>query len=156
MSLQELHKIRTTKASWQDFVEYSIHTPFYKETKEKTNSLVEAIQLTLFHDYLSTFSEEEKKMFLSSPGDFRASAEKFTNILEGVRYSPEGYNERERALFLGMVKSLLLEHKSSEGEVSDMERYHFYRCIIRFCSNLDYIVRVYERYKAYISQGSGV
>ncbi len=156
MSIHELHKIQTTKSSWQDFVEYSIRTPFYTETKAKTNSLVEAIQLTLFHDYLSTFSPEEKETFLSSPESLRASAEKFVSILEGVKYSQEGYNRRERALFLGMFKSLLQEQKSKDNEILDMERYHFYRCIIRFCSNTEYIIRVYERYKSYISQGSGV
>ncbi|TGK04131.1 hypothetical protein EHQ53_02995 [Leptospira langatensis] len=157
MSLQDLHKIQTTKSSWHDFVEYSIRTPFYTETKAKTQSLVEAIQLTLFHDYLSTFSEEEVKKFLSSPEAFHVSAESFVNILEGVRYSQEGYNERERAMFLGMLKSLLRENKPDPNEgVEELERYHFYRCIIRFCSDLDYILRVYEKYKTYISQGSGV
>ncbi|MGJ4747267.1 hypothetical protein ACQV5M_12980 [Leptospira sp. SA-E8] len=157
MSLLELHKIQTTKSSWQDFVEYSIQTPFYTETKAKTQSLVEAIQLTLFHDYLSTFSAEEKSEFLSSPDAFQASAQKFVNILEGVRYSQSGYNQKERSLFLGMLKSLLKEHKVDEnGERKELERYHFYRCIIRFCSDKDYIFRVYEKYKSYLSQGSGV
>lgn len=137
-------------------MEYSIQTPFYRETKVKTHSLVEAIQLTLFHDYLSTFSDAEKRDFLNSPDTFRASADKFVNILEGVRYSVEGYDRKERGLFLGMIRSLLLEQKSSEGEIEDLERYHFYRCIIRFCSNLDYILRVYEKYKEYTSQGTGV
>ncbi|TGJ99211.1 hypothetical protein EHO59_15145 [Leptospira semungkisensis] len=157
MSLQDLHKIQTTKSSWQDFVEYSIQTPFYTETKAKTQSLVEAIQLTLFHDYLSTFSPEEVEKFLTDSEAFHSSANKFVNILEGVRYSQEGYNKRERAMFFGMLKSLLRENKPDpDGNLEGMERYHFYRCIIRFCSDLNYILRVYEKYKTYISQGSGV
>ncbi|EQA43703.1 hypothetical protein LEP1GSC050_1395 [Leptospira broomii serovar Hurstbridge str. 5399] len=156
MSLKELHKIETTKSSWRDFVEYSIQTSFYKEAKEKTGSLVESIQLTLFHDYLSTFSEEEKYEYLSNEKEFLRSAVNFVNILEGARYAPEGYNAVERSLFLGMIKGLLREQLDGENQIVDMERYHFYRCIIRFCSNLEYIERVYDRYKNYIAQVSGV
>ncbi|TGK14763.1 hypothetical protein EHO61_16985 [Leptospira fluminis] len=156
MSLKELHKIETTRSSWKDFVEYSIQTPFYREAKERTGSLVESIQLTLFHDYLSTFSPEERNRYLSDEQDFVRSARNFVNILEGTRYSPEGYNSRERSLFFGMIKGLLREQMDEENQIQDMERYHFYRCIIRFCSNLDYIHRVYERYKNYTAQGSEV
>ncbi|PJZ69451.1 hypothetical protein CH373_15245 [Leptospira perolatii] len=156
MNLKDLHRIETTKSSWKDFVEYSIGTPFYIQAKENTGSLVESIQLALFHDYLSTFSEEERRRYLSDETEFLRSAQAFVDILENTRYAKSGYNKSDRSLFLGMVKSLLKEYMDSEGNVIDLERYHFYRCIVRFCSNLEYIHRVYDRFKTYNTSFSGV
>lgn len=151
-NLKELNTVQTTESSWRDFVEYSIGTDFYKRAIESTQDIQRAIDLTLLSDYLDTFSSDEKKKILEDRSVFMQFAQGFVSMLSETRFSHNGYNKTHRAYFLGMIKRLLQEQKDSKGMVEDRERFLFYRSIVRFCSSVEYVTKVYEDYKSYLKE----
>ncbi|MCE9499079.1 MAG: hypothetical protein K8R21_00945 [Leptospira sp.] len=156
MNLNDLNTIKTTEDSWRDFVLYSISSDFFKEVRGRTSTIEEAISLTLFNNYLNTFPKEEQERLLNDKAAFMVYAKGFVEILSEYRFSKKSYDKSTRAGFLGMIKNLLREQKDSSGKMKDEVKYTFYHSIVQFCSSLEFIELVYERYRAYIFQAQSI
>ncbi len=55
-----------------------------------------------------------------------------------------------RSLFIGKIRTLLDEQKGPGGAVLHKERYVFIRTLVRFCSSLEFIVKVHDEYKQFL------
>ena len=67
-----------------------------------------------------------------------------------VRYRKSGYYDRDtRSLFLGKIKAVLRAQKE-EGKIIRPVRYLFLTHVVRFCSNLPFIIESYDMYKDYL------
>ena len=81
---------------------------------------------------------------------FYKYAEGFINELAPYRYNQKSYIKTIRAAFLGKIKVLLREQKDENGKIKNPDRYVFIRTIVHFCSSLDYIISVHDRYKEFL------
>ncbi|MBE7411708.1 MAG: hypothetical protein L6Q54_04775 [Leptospiraceae bacterium] len=156
MNINDLNTIKTTEQSWRDFVTYSITSNFYQDVKKLSLSVQDAVELTLFNNYINTFSKDEQAKLLHDKEVFLVYAKGFVDILSEYRFNRSGYDTSIRSGFIGMIRNLLKEQKDKNGKVLDIEKYRFFHSIVKFCSSLDYITEVYDRYKAFIQHSEGI
>ncbi len=156
MNLNDLNTIKTTEHSWRDFVTYSISSTFYQDVKKTSISIKDAIELTLFNNYINTFSKEEQIKLLNDKEMFLIYAKGFVDILAEYRFNKSGYDKGIRSGFIGMIRNLLKEQKDKNGKILDIEKYTFFHSIVKFCSSLDYITEVYDRYRAFIQHAQDI
>lgn len=148
LTIEKLNTVETSVQMWLDFCNESINSPFYRVVKEYTGDIEKAASLTLLRNYLSIFSPIERSRLESDVEYFYKYAKGFINELAPYRYSSEGYDREIRAAFISKIKTLLAAQRK-EDPVHN-ERYIFIQTIVRFCSSLDYIIRVHDRYKQFL------
>ena len=150
LKIAQLNTVETSVDTWTDFIEASMTSEFYDAALKHTTDLELAASLTLLHNYLSTFGEDEQRRIESNVEEFYKYAEGFINELAPFRYSQDGYDEDIRAAFIGKIRSLLAAQKDEAGKVIHEDKYIFIRTLVKFCSSLDYIISVHDRYKQYL------
>lgn len=153
MTVQDISRFQTVEASiesWMDFVEYALASDFYKEALEKLGDANRASRITLLWTYLNTFSERDRKKAEGDAEFFYFYAKGFIDELATCRYRKDGYYDRDtRSLFLGKIKAVLAAQKE-QGRMIRPIRYLFLTHVVRFCSNLDFIIQSYDMYKDYL------
>lgn len=149
LTIDELNTVETSVSTWIDFIDGSMNSEFYKIALARGGNAEEAAALTLLHSYLSTFLHEERRKVEKDVELFYHYAKGFIDELAPYRYHAAGYHANIRASFMGKIKSLLAAQKKN-GKIVDRERYTFIRTIVKFCSSLDYIIRIHDRYKAFL------
>ncbi len=127
-----------------------METEFYQVALERTGDPREAAGLTLLRNYISTFAPDERERLESDVEYFYKYADGFIKELAAYRYSKSGYDSEVRALFFGKIRALLDEQKDDQGRVVDRNKYEFIRSIVKFCSSLDHIIQVHDRYKTFL------
>lgn len=150
LDIDQLNTVDTSVQTWLDFVDASMTSGFYEVAYKRNHDAVEAAGFTLLRNYIGTFAPEERSRLESDVEYFYKYAEGFINELAPYRFNRKGYIRTVRAAFLGKIKQLLREQKDENGKVKDPNRYVFIRTIVHFCSSLDYIVRVHDRYKEFL------
>ncbi|MCB1171189.1 MAG: hypothetical protein KDK25_12675 [Leptospiraceae bacterium] len=153
MTIQDIARFQTVEASidsWMDFVEYALASDFYKEAVEKLGDPNRASRITLLWTYLNTFSEKDRRKAEEDPEFFLFYARGFIDELATCRYRKSGYYDRDtRSLFLGKIKAVLRAQKE-DGKIIRPVRYIFLTHVVRFCSNLPFIIESYDMYKDYL------
>lgn len=153
MTNQDITRFQTVEASiesWMAFVEYALASDFYKEALEKLGDAGRASRITLLWTYLNTFSEKDRRRAEEDPEFFYFYARGFIDELATCRYRREGYYDHDtRSLFLGKIKAVL-RAQMEEGKVVRPVRYLFLTHVVRFCSNLSFIIESYDMYKDYM------
>ena len=150
MNIEELNTVETSVETWLDFCKISMESEFYKVVLERSDDPARAAALTLFRNYISTFSEEERTRLESDVEYFYKYALGFIDELAPYRYNKGHYNQEVRAAFLGKIKALLAAQKNSEGELLDKNQFEFIRTIVHFCSSLDFIIKIHDDYKTFL------
>ena len=145
----ELNTVETSLASWQDFIEASIASDFFKQSCELSQDIEKAASLTLLHQYINIFEEEARKKVLEDAEIFYEYAKGFIEELAPYRYNSKGYDARIRTLYLGKIRSLLREERDQEGKIRNKNHYEFVRALVKFLSSLDYVIAAYDHYKEY-------
>ncbi|MBI3394842.1 MAG: hypothetical protein HY042_03310 [Spirochaetia bacterium] len=149
LHIEDLNTVETSVQTWMDFIEFSMKSDFYKLALERTGNVESAASLTLLNSYLRTFEESERERAVQDVEVFYGYAKGFISELAPYRYHKEGYKPDVRAAFMGKIRALLAA-QMSEGQVKDRERYTFIRTIVHFCSSLDYIIKVHDKYKQFL------
>lgn len=148
--IDELNTVETSVETWRDFIELSMNSEFYTLVRRHTGDNELAAALTLLRNYISIFSEEEQRRVENNVEEFYRYAQGFINELSPYRYSRSGYNDRVRSAFIGKIRTLLRGQKEPSGRIINPERYTFIRTLVRFCSSLEYIISVHDRYKQFL------
>ena len=150
LTIDQLNTVDTSVQTWLDFIEVSMASGFYETAYKRNRDAEEAAAFTLLRNYISTFAPEERSKLESDVEYFYKYAEGFINELAPYRFNKQGYVKNIRAAFLGKIKTLLREQKDENGKIKDPDRYVFIRTIVQFCSSLDYIVKIHDRYKEFL------
>lgn len=149
MNIDELNTVETSVETWQLFIEGSIDSEFYQQA-HAIMSAEDAAALTLLRNYIATFSPDEQKKIEAEAEEFYHYAHGFIEELAPYRYNKAGYNGEVRAAFLAKIKTLLQNQKDESGKIIFPRRYAFTKAIVKFCSSLDFIIKVHDRYKQYL------
>ncbi len=150
LDIDQLNTVDTSVQTWLDFVDASMTSGFYDLAYARNHDAEEAAAFTLLRNYIGTFAPGERRRLESDVEYFYKYAEGFINELAPYRFNPKGYIRTIRAAFLGKIKILLREQKDAAGKIKDANRYVFIRTIVRFCSSLDYIIEIHDRYKEFL------
>lgn len=156
--IDELNTISTSIDTWLEFCDICLKSEFYDIAFKKTGNAQLAAALTLLHNYIHTFRPEERIRLENEDDYFYKYAESFINELAPFRYNKNGYNTKMRTRFLGKIRFLLVAQKDEKGNIINKNQYEFIRAIVRFCSSLRYIIKVFSTYKKLFvgEQGSGI
>jgi adenine-specific DNA methylase len=149
-SIEALNTVETSVETWQDFIDASMASDFYRVTLNHTGDLELAASLTLLRSYIGTFAPEEQRRIESDVEEFYRYARGFISELAPYRYSKDGYNEDVRAAFIGKIRTLLAAQKNAKGVIVHKDKYIFIRTLVKFCSSLKYIISVHDRYKQFL------
>ena len=153
MTVHDITRFQTVEASiesWMDFVEYALASDFYKEALDKLGDPNRASRITLLWTYLNTFSEKDRIRAEEDAEFFLFYARGFIDELATCRYRKEGnYDSETRSLFLGKIKAVL-RAQTEEGKIVRPVRYIFLTHVVRFCSNMTFIIESYDMYKDYM------
>lgn len=150
LSLEKLNTVETSVEIWLDFVDVCMSSDFYEVAIERTHDHEKSAALTLLRNYLGTFEEGERKRIEDSPELFYHYANGFINELSPYRYKKDGYDKDIREAFLSKIKTLLSQQKDKNGVIIHKDRYVFIRTIVKICSSLDYIIKIYDYYRKYM------
>lgn len=145
--IKQFQAVEASIESWMDFCEYALTSEYYKNALESVKDRETAARVTLLWTYLNTFSVNDRKMAEEEPEVFYRYATGFIDELAMARYRPQGYDKDTRAVFLGKIKKVLKAQKGPDGELSNPDMFLFLKTIVRFCSNLDFIITSYDHYK---------
>ena len=145
----KLNTVETSVVGWQDFIEASMASDFYKQSYEVSGDIEKAASLTLFHQYINIFEEDTRKDLLDDVEVFYGYAKGFIEELAPYRYNSKGYDAPMRSLYLGKIRKLLRKERKKNGEIRDKKHYQFVRALVKFLSSLDYVIEVYDSYKEY-------
>ncbi|MCB1173441.1 MAG: hypothetical protein KDK39_07750 [Leptospiraceae bacterium] len=149
MNIEELNTVETSVETWQEFVEYSMNSEFYQQALDRVGP-EKASAMTILHNYLLTFSAEEQAVIESDVHQFYKFAEGFIRELSPYRYNKNGYNNEVRSAFIGKIRQLLRRQKDEQGRVQYPKKYIFIRNIVKFCSSLNFIIRIHDEYKQFL------
>ena len=150
MKIDELNTIETSVETWLEFCDFSMQSDFYKLVLEHTRDAAFSAALTIFRNYLNTFAPEEQERLQSDADYFYKYACGFIEELAPYRYNAGGYDEEIRGVFFGKIRKLLAAQKDDDGKLLNPEKYEFIRTIVKFCSSLDFIVRIHDEYKQFL------
>jgi len=150
LKIDALNTVETSVETWLDFCEASMESDFYSTALERTDDPEAAAALTLLRNYLFTFNKEERARLEADVEFFYKYAEAFINELAPYRYTKDGYDGEIRSAFIGKIRTLLKAQKDESGRYLNEEKYEFIRTIVRFCSSLDFIIKVYDIYKEFL------
>ena len=149
VNIDEWNTVETSVETSQEFIEGSIDSDLYQKD-HAVMSAEDAAALTLLHNYIATFSPEEQERIESDAEEFYRYAEGFIEELAPYRYNRQGYNAEVRTAFLRKIRTLLNNQKDDQGRIIWPRRYAFTRAIVRFCSSLEFIIKIHDRYKKYL------
>lgn len=150
LDIDQLNTVETSVQTWLEFVDASMTTGFYEIAYKRNQDPTEAAAFTLLRNYIGTFAPEERSRLESDVEYFYKYAEGFINELAPYRFNKKGYIRTIRAAFLGKIKTLLRNQKDENGKIKDPDRYVFIRTIVHFCSSLDFIIQMHDRYKEFL------
>ena len=145
----ELNTVETSLESWQEFIEASMASDFYKQSYELSGDTEKAASLTLLHQYINIFEKDARKKVLEDVEVFYGYAKGFIEELAPYRYNSKSYNAHVRSLYLSKIRKLLRQERARDGKIRDKKHYAFVRALVKFMSSLDYTIAVYDRYKEY-------
>lgn len=149
MNIDELNTVTTSVETWLDFIDFSMQSDFYKNCSSRIGP-EDAAAFTLLQNYIATFSPSEQKQIENDVHEFYRLAESFIRELSPYRYNKNGYNKTIRAAFIHKIKLLLNSQKDEKGKIIHREKYIFIRTIVKFCSSLNYIIFIHDKYKQYL------
>ena len=149
-TIDELNTVETSVETWQDFIDASMASDFYRLARQHTDDLELAASLTLLRNYISTFAADEQERIESDVEEFFRYAKGFISELAPYRYNKEGYNIAIRTAFFGKIRTLLAAQKNEDGSIKDLDKYIFIRTLVKFCSSLGYIINIHDRYKQFL------
>lgn len=147
MDIKQFQAVEASIESWLEFCNYALTSDYYKNALESMKNREKAARVTLLWTYLNTFSEKDRKLAEEDVELFYRYAKGFIDELAMARYRPGGYDRDTRAVFLGKIKSVLRAQKSEDGNVHNEDMYLLLKNIVRFCSNLEFIIESYDLYK---------
>ncbi len=145
-----IQAVDSTLQSWEDLIEFCINSEFYKKCLENNYNKKISAKMTLVWAYLLTFSFTERMKLIEEPEIFYHYASNFIKELTPFRYNKNGYDREGRKIFLGKIKSVLLNLKSNTSDPLNEDRFVFLEQIIHLFTSEDQFCLAYDLYKNFI------
>lgn len=145
-----IQAIDSTLKTWEDLIDFCIHSEFYQKCLEYNYSKEISAKMTLVWAYLLTFSYNKRLELEHNPEVFYFYASNFIKELSPFRYNKNGYNREGRKILMGKIKSVLKYLKSNQEVILNQDRYIFLEQIVHLFTSEDKFCSAYDLYKNFI------